>query len=90
MEKLTALDRLFDYRARASDGCAWFKIVRGRVPVLVSAPHACMHQREGVVKLQEEYTGALAVYLADAMLLPLNLKPMKILTGRHKVIIKTQ
>lgn len=65
MEKLTALDRLFDYRARASDGCAWFKIVRGRVPVLVSAPHACMHQREGVVKLQEEYTGALAVYLAE-------------------------
>ena len=65
MEKLTAFDRLFDYRTRASDGCAWFEIARGRVPVLVSAPHACMHQREGVVKMQEEYTGALAYYLAE-------------------------
>lgn len=65
MERLTVLDQLFDYRARAAEGCAWFDIVRGNVPVLVSAPHACMHQRQGVSKMPEEYTGALAYYLAE-------------------------
>jgi len=65
LERLSVLDQLFRYRTAAPDGEAWFKITRGNNPVLISAPHACMHVRDGVSKMQEEYTGAIALYLAE-------------------------
>ena len=61
---MSALDHLFRYRETALDG-AWFQTVKGINPVLISAPHACMHARDGVSKMQEEYTGAIALYLAE-------------------------
>lgn len=64
LARLTALEESFEYQVEATEACAWFDIVRGKVPVLVSAPHACRHNRGGVEKMQEEYTGALAIYLA--------------------------
>ena len=65
LKTLKSLDSQFEYRKTAADGTPWFKSVTGRLPVLVSAPHACMHQRDGVDKMQEEYTGALAFYMAE-------------------------
>lgn len=43
-----------------SDGIHYMK---GRIPVLVTAPHATAHVRAGKLKRQEFYTGALAVLL---------------------------
>jgi len=65
LERLSELDKHFRYRAEAPENGAWFEVVRGQHPVLVSAPHACMHVRDGVSKMQEEYTGAMAHYLAE-------------------------
>ncbi len=65
LDRLSAIEESFQYRAAAPDDGAWFEIVRGSLPVLVSAPHACMHERDGTAKMEEEYTGALACYLAD-------------------------
>lgn len=65
LERLSALDQLFQYRDAAPDGESWFQHTQGKVPVLISAPHACMHMRDGVSKMQEEYTGAIALYLAE-------------------------
>lgn len=64
LERLSALEQSFCYRGSAPDPDVWFTIVRGDAPVLISAPHACMHERSGVSKMEEEYTGALAYYLA--------------------------
>ena len=66
LKKLKALDAQFEYRNPALDDTPWFKSVTGPLPVLVSAPHACMHRRNGIDKMQEEYTGALALYLAES------------------------
>lgn len=62
---LTAYDQGFCYRTPALESVSWFERVSGKRPVLISAPHACAHRRDGVVKMQEEYTGALALYLAE-------------------------
>lgn len=64
-DRLAELDKQFRYQQAAPVGVEWFEVVNGTVPVLVSAPHACMHVREGVRKMQEEFTGALALYLAE-------------------------
>ncbi len=42
----------------------WFCCIEGSVPVLVSAPHACRHMRDGVEKMSEEFTAALAKQVA--------------------------
>lgn len=65
LSRLSMLEDAFCYRVNAPDNGEWLEVVPGRVPVLVSAPHACMHARDGIGKMQEEYTGALACYLAD-------------------------
>ncbi len=64
LQKLTELEERFQYRG---DTCGkdWFETTQGRIPVLVSAPHACAHTRDGSCKMQEEYTGALALLLAE-------------------------
>lgn len=65
LARLSVLEQSFRYRNSAPDREAWFTIMRGDVPVLISAPHACMHSREGVGKMEEEFTGALAFHLAE-------------------------
>ena len=66
LKRLKALDEKFEYRNTALNNTPWFKSVTGPLPVLISAPHACMHRRNGTDKMQEEYTGALALYLAES------------------------
>ncbi len=53
-----------DYRGLPEAG--EFEIVEGSVPVLVSAPHAVTHIRNGKVKPSEDYTGAIALAVAQA------------------------
>ena len=42
-----------------------YEFVRGSVPVLVSAPHAVTHIRAGRIKPSEDYTGAIALAVAQ-------------------------
>lgn len=63
-ERLQQFERKLSYRTPAPLGCSWFNLVAGTIPVLVSAPHACMHQRDGAAKMEEEYTGAIAQLLS--------------------------
>ncbi len=66
-ELLSALHRLeaeMHPRRIAADGEPWFNCLHGEVPVLVSAPHACRHMRQGKEKMSEEYTAALAIHVA--------------------------
>ena len=65
LQRLRELDATFSYQTLAPDNGSWFKSIDGPVPVLVSAPHACMHNRDGQDKMQEEYTGAIAFHLAQ-------------------------
>ena len=64
MESLMALEQLHQYRTLALQSESWFQVSDGTLPVLVSAPHACMHNRDGLMKLEEEFTGAIARYLS--------------------------
>lgn len=65
LQQLQQFDRQFSYRQPPPTGYSWFAKVPGNLPVLVSAPHACMHKRGGDYKQPEEYTGAIALYLAN-------------------------
>ena len=60
-----------EYRGRAD--APPFTIVEGSIPVLVSAPHAVTHFREGRVKASEDFTGPIALELARA-------------TGAHAIV----
>ncbi len=51
------------YREHPGEDSDGIHYIRGRVPVLVTAPHATAHVRMGKLKRQEFYTGALAVLL---------------------------
>lgn len=53
-----------EYRGLSSAG--EFEFTEGSVPVLVSAPHAVTHLRDGTVKPSEDYTGAIALAVARA------------------------
>lgn len=53
-------DSYKEHPGKDSDGIHY---IRGRIPVLVTAPHATAHVRMGKLKRQEFYTGALAVLL---------------------------
>lgn len=64
-DRLIELDALINHQSPAPVGEQWFVSRCGSAPVLVSAPHACSHARNGEYKLQEEFTGALALYLAE-------------------------
>jgi len=65
LDHLRLLDQKFKYRQRNPEATQWFDTRVGKIPVIVSAPHACMHQRNGEYKQAEEYTGAIALYLAN-------------------------
>ncbi|OED37140.1 hypothetical protein AB833_24625 [Chromatiales bacterium (ex Bugula neritina AB1)] len=64
--RLSHHEREVAYRQYPAAGEPWFKVISGTLPVLVSAPHACMHCRSGQWKMEEEYTAAFAVLLAEA------------------------
>lgn len=52
-----------DYRGR--EDAPDFEVVPGTIPVLISAPHAVTHWRDGHVKPSDDYTGSLALALAQ-------------------------
>ena len=64
MASLVELEQAHQYRTAAPGNASWFQVDTGSVPVLVSAPHACMHNRDGDMKMEEEFTGAIARYLS--------------------------
>ncbi len=63
---------LLDLESRISplrypeSGQSWFETIVGDGDVLLSAPHACRHMRDGAEKMGEEYTAALVQYVAHA------------------------
>ena len=60
-----------DYRGLAD--APEFQIVPGSIPVMVSAPHAVTHWRDGHTKPSDDYTGSIALALAE-------------LTGAHAIV----
>ncbi|MEM8859244.1 MAG: hypothetical protein AAGD96_13035 [Chloroflexota bacterium] len=53
------------YRTQPPTNKPSFQIVKGRRPILLSAPHATKHTRNGHSKMEEEFTGGLALLLAE-------------------------
>ncbi|GJM15669.1 MAG: hypothetical protein DHS20C13_09960 [Thermodesulfobacteriota bacterium] len=51
------------YREAISPNAEGSVYIRGDLPILVSAPHASVHERMGKLKRQEFYTGALSVLM---------------------------
>ena len=66
-------DRFIAGDYRGQDNAPKFEIVTGAIPVMVSAPHAITHWREGRIKPSDDYTGSIALALAD-------------LTGAHAIV----
>ncbi|GAC1394774.1 MAG: hypothetical protein NVS4B11_23020 [Ktedonobacteraceae bacterium] len=63
-EEAVELERQFQAnRCRTEDRNPWVR--KGRLHLLVSAPHAVVHYRDGKKKLHESYTGALALQLHE-------------------------
>lgn len=52
-----------DYRGR--EDAPEFSLVEGSIPVMVSAPHAVTHWRGGRTKPSDDYTGSIALALAE-------------------------
>ena len=65
MAQLQKLEACYNYRKLAPADDSWYEVSSGSIPVLVSAPHACMHRRDKLGKMEEEFTGAIAQYLSD-------------------------
>ena len=61
---LARLERRFSARGYEGSGRAPYKIEPGRVPVMLSAPHAVNQVREGRAKPGEYLTGAIACHVA--------------------------
>ncbi len=51
------------YREVVTPEASGLVYLKGEIPILVSAPHACVHKRMRKLKRQEFYTGALSVML---------------------------
>ncbi|MCC6146077.1 MAG: hypothetical protein IT308_00765 [Anaerolineaceae bacterium] len=65
MERLVELEADVLYRQPAQEGEEEFRHIPGTHPVLVSAPHGAAHLRNGNLKEEDEYTAAIACYLAE-------------------------
>ncbi len=63
ISELTELEQPFAANGYNGTGDAPFSITPGRIPIMVSAPHAVNHYREGEIKKADLYTGALGVWL---------------------------
>ncbi len=65
LDRLQELETAVSYTTLAPDGEPSFSYQSGKLPILVSAPHATAHRRRQRIKGEEEFTGALAQFLAD-------------------------
>lgn len=66
LTRLTELEQAIAYRETPPKGGLPFQTELGRRSVLLSAPHAAAHLRDGEEKIEEEFTAAFARYLAQA------------------------
>lgn len=67
LQRLSELEGNIHWRQRAPAGQAAYTIELGTIPILISAPHAAHHVRNSVSKFEEEYTAAIAQYLAQEL-----------------------
>ena len=65
LHRLQELETAVSYTTLAPAGEASFTYQPGDVPILISAPHATVHLRCQRLKGEEEFTGALAQFLAE-------------------------
>jgi len=65
LEQLYALEQPIAYFQTPPQGNNSFVWQNGRIPLLISAPHATAHSRRGQIKGEEEYTAAFAQLLAQ-------------------------
>jgi hypothetical protein len=77
LERLAVLEADVHYREPAQPGEEDFRYIPGSKPVLVSAPHGAAHYRNGRLKEEDEYTGAIVQYLSDT-------------TGSHGLYLRRQ
>ena len=61
----TELERFTANDYRGQVGAPPFTLVDGAIPVLISAPHAVTHMRDSSIKPSDDYTGALALCVAE-------------------------
>jgi hypothetical protein len=61
-----------DYWKESKD---YYRFKKGKIPILISAPHGARHLRNGTWKGEDEYTASIALKLAD-------------LTGAHALYVK--
>lgn len=64
-EQIQRLERAFSRNKYNGGGRKNFRFVRGRIPVVVSAPHAVNHFRNGEIKRADLFTGGIARWLAE-------------------------
>jgi len=65
LDQLYALEQPIAYFQKPPQGNDSFVWQNGRIPLLISAPHATAHSRRGQIKGEEEYTAAFAQLLAQ-------------------------
>ena len=63
--QIEKLDRKFSRNEYNGTGSRHFVIRKGRIPVMISAPHAVNHFREGKIKYADMLTGGIAEYLQE-------------------------
>lgn len=75
IRRLVSLESDVRYQERASNSEQEIGCGGGRVPILLSAPHAAVHTRQGRAKEEEEYTAGMARLVAE-------------LTGAHALYVR--
>ncbi len=64
LNRLVELEADIHYKTVPLDGERAFGYESGRIPILLSAPHAAAHLRNGALKQEDDYTAALARLVA--------------------------
>ena len=65
ISRIMELETMFSDNHYNGNGQTAFFIKEGRIPIMVSAPHAVNQFREGQVKWADKYTGGIAGYLHE-------------------------
>lgn len=63
LKEIKQLEKIFSANKYNGSGERDFVIEKGEIPVLISAPHAVNHFRNGKVKSADLYTGGIGAYL---------------------------
>lgn len=63
ISRINKYEKRFKKNKYNGSGKAVYKIKQGKVPIMLSAPHAINHYRNGEIKCADLYTGGIAYYL---------------------------